>query len=72
MEKYKLFSGVLKELRLSQGLTQEQLAERASINEKYYSRVERGESFPTLKIIFKLCDALEIKVSQVMVIIEKN
>lgn len=42
------------------GLTQEMLAAKAGINEKYYGRIERGESCPTVDYVIKLCDAMEI------------
>ena len=29
-------------------MTQEELASKANINEKYYGRIERGESCPTI------------------------
>ena len=44
------------------GITQEMLASKAGINEKYYGRIERGESCPTIDYLIKLCDAMEIEV----------
>lgn len=44
------------------GMTQEMLASKAGINEKYYGRIERGESCPTVDYVIKLCDAMEIDV----------
>lgn len=45
------------------GLSQETLASRAGINEKYYGRIEQGKSCPTVKCLTKLCDAMEIDVA---------
>lgn len=72
MEKKEIFKIAIKELRLQKGLTQEKLAEIASINEKYYGKIERGKSHPTLTIIDKICKALEIKISELMIIIENK
>ena len=46
------------------GMTQEMLASKAGINEKYYGRIERGESCPTIDCLIKLCDAMEIEVAE--------
>ena len=56
-----VFGKVITKLRKEKGLTQEKFAEIANINEKYYGKLERGESSPTLVYIIKICDALEIK-----------
>ena len=40
----------IKELRLKQGLTQEQLSEKLGIDNKRLSRIETGVSLPSLKI----------------------
>lgn len=61
METKKLVGARLKELRRSQGLSQEQLAEKADINSKYLSRMERGTENPTLDMLIKLSNALEVE-----------
>lgn len=48
----------LKAYRLSFNLTQEELAYKAGINEKYYGRLERNESCPTIEKMEKICTAL--------------
>lgn len=44
------------------GHSQEELADRARINEKYYGRIERNESCPTIEMLEKICDALDIDI----------
>jgi len=51
----------LKIFREFYGYTQEELAEKAAVNAKYYGRIERGESCPTVEKLEKICDALGIK-----------
>ncbi len=61
METKKLIGMRIKELRKSKHLSQEQLAEKADINSKYLSRMERGTENPTLDMFIKLSNALEVE-----------
>lgn len=61
METKKLVGLRIKELRKSRGLSQEQLAEKADINAKYLSRMERGTENPTLDMLIKLSHALDVE-----------
>lgn len=56
-----LFCQTLKYIRLERGMTQEELANNANINEKHYGRIERGECSPSLDFFFLLCNALDIR-----------
>ena len=51
----------LKELRAARDMSQEQLAERAGVNVTYLSSVERAKENPTLDMLEKLADALEVE-----------
>ena len=63
----------IKSYRKYLGMTQELLASKAGINEKYYGRIERGESCPTIDYLIKLCDAMEINVVEFFLIeVEKG
>ena len=53
---------ILKHYRCLHGLTQTEVAEIAGINEKYYGRLERDESVPTLDKVEMLCQAFDIRV----------
>jgi transcriptional regulator with XRE-family HTH domain len=55
-----MFGEVLQELRLRQGLTQDQLAERAGTERSHISALERAEKGPALATVFSLADALGI------------
>lgn len=54
------FSQRIRAYRKALGISQEDLSRRAGINEKYYGRIERGESSPTIDCFLKICQALEI------------
>lgn len=61
----------IKEIRLREGLTQEQLAERAGHHLTWISRIEGGSQatgWPTLK---RLADALDVKMSEVAAVAER-
>ncbi|WP_071886499.1 helix-turn-helix domain-containing protein [Leclercia adecarboxylata] len=51
----------IKELRLSYGLTQEQLAEKSDLHRTYIGSCERGERNITIQNIYKICTALGIE-----------
>lgn len=53
-----IFGDNLKALRVSAGLSQEELANRADIHRTYVSSVERGHRNVTLETIFALARAL--------------
>ena len=65
MEMKKLIGMRIKELRRKQLLSQEQLAEKADINSKYLSRMERGTENPTLDMLIKLANALEVEMWEI-------
>lgn len=54
------YANRLKELRAIFGFSQRKLAEKSAIDEKYYGRLERHESVPTIDIIEKICKGMGI------------
>jgi transcriptional regulator with XRE-family HTH domain len=50
----------IQEIRNKKGIFQEQLSEKAGMNPKYLSSIERGKENPTLKTILKLAQSLDI------------
>ena len=50
----------LQTLRTGLGLSQEQIALRAGITTTYYGQVERNLKNPTIQVIEKICDAMNI------------
>lgn len=57
----KLFGKRIKELRIKQGLTQEQLAEMIEVGERNLSKIECGNVFVKASTITKLIKALKIE-----------
>jgi len=50
----------IKKIRTSKRLTQESIAEVVGINPKYLSSIERGKENPTLNIVLKVAESLDI------------
>ena len=59
-EKRLAFGRAVRRLRVSQGLSQEALADQAGIHRTYIGGIERGERNPTLTMIHRLAEALEV------------
>jgi transcriptional regulator with XRE-family HTH domain len=53
------FGRNLARLRSSRGLTQEQLAEYASIHARYLQKLEAGRGYPSLVVLCRLKRALD-------------
>ena len=52
----------IKKLRGKNAWTQEELAERAQLHISYIGQIERGLRYPSLKVLFKIADALEVRI----------
>jgi transcriptional regulator with XRE-family HTH domain len=65
LEAKKLIGLRIKSLRRSEGLSQEELAERMGISSKYLSSIERGKENPTLDTLIRLANALKIEPSEI-------
>ena len=60
------FGKVLRAVRREVGLTQEQLAHAAEIDRTFVSLIERGERQPTVRVIFRLAEALCVTPSRLI------
>ena len=64
MDEKKLIGRRIKELRKRKGFSQEQLAEKAETSPNYLSRMERGTENPTLDMLIKLSNTLEVEMCE--------
>ncbi|OYW41911.1 hypothetical protein B7Z28_01970 [Candidatus Saccharibacteria bacterium 32-45-3] len=53
-------------IRKKQRYTQREVAELAELNPNYYAKVERGESVPSIKTLFKIAHALKVSASDIV------
>ena len=58
------FGAVLKELRVGKKISQEKLALESGIDRTYISLLEKGKRNVTIKILFSICQVLEIAPSE--------
>lgn len=72
MEINKAFGEVLKQKRVHNSISQEELAYLSNLDRTFISMLERGKRQPSLKTIFVLADALETLPSQLISEVEKK
>ena len=56
----------IREARISKGLTQEELAEKAEIGVMYMGEIERGVKMPSLKVFIRLIEALDVPADYIL------
>ena len=67
-----IVGNVIAKYRVKKGLTQEVLSGLADIGRTHLSAIERGERKPTLETLYRISLALEIKMSTLVIAIEKE
>ena len=58
-------------LRETQGLTQEQLGEKADLDQTYISDIERGERNPSVLIVGQLAKAFRLSLAELFTGVEQ-
>ena len=66
------FGRVLRQLRLKQGMSQEELGYACSLHRTYISLLERGMRNPTLNTIFDLAAVLDSSPSKIVAQVEQE
>jgi len=66
IELLKKFGEKVREERLKRGLSQEELAGKASVHRTYIGMIERGEKNITLTNIKKVASAFDLKIDQLL------
>jgi transcriptional regulator with XRE-family HTH domain len=66
------FGAALRRLRLSAGLSQEQLGFEAGVQRNFISLIELGQNQPTISTISKLARALGLKASELVAEAERE
>ena len=66
------FGKILRQLRIARGFSQETLASQLEISRSHIGRIETGEKQPSLKMLFRLADALEVSASAIIAEVEKE
>lgn len=63
---------VIASFRKQKGISQDVLSGLADIGRSHLSAIERGERKPTLETFYRLCSALDVKMSSVIIKIEEE
>ena len=63
-EIYKTIGERIRSTRKAQGLTQEDLAERAAIDRSHMGFIEQGRRQPTIPTLAKICQVLHLSLEQ--------
>jgi transcriptional regulator with XRE-family HTH domain len=56
----------MRSARAGLGLSQEALARRAGVDRSYYGSIERGEGGVSVETLWRLADALELPLSEIL------
>ena len=72
MEAEKAFGDALRELRRRRKLSQEALALEAGIERNYVSLLELGKNSPSIRMLFKLSEVLDIAPSALIEDVERR
>lgn len=68
----KIVGDVIAEFRKKKGISQEVISGLADIGRTHLSAIERGERKPTLETLYKIAGALNVKMSDIIIEIEKR
>lgn len=66
MKNQKNFADILKKERESRGLTQEELAKKLDVSKATISLYESGDRYPSLDVLHKIAEVLEIPLSAIL------
>ena len=56
----------IRKVRLEHGLSQEEVAHRVGIVSSYYGQIERGRRNPTIGVLGRVADALEVPLAKLV------
>lgn len=59
----------IKEIRMQKGLTCQQVADKSGLSKVEVNRIENGKRDPTLKNLFRISEALDVRFEEVYEII---
>ncbi len=69
---YSIVGEVIADLRKKKGISQEVLSGLADIGRTHLSAIERGERKPTLETLYRISTAMDIKMSDIIIEIERR
>jgi len=68
----KIVGEVIADLRKKKGISQEVLSGLADIGRTHLSAIERGQRKPTIETLYRISTAMDIKMSDIIIEIERR
>ncbi len=68
----KIVGNAIADFRKRKGISQEVLSGLSDIGRTHLSAIERGERKPTLETLYRICVALDVKMSEIIIEIENR
>lgn len=68
----RITGAVIREFRLQKGMTQEVLSGLAGLSRSHLAEIESGVTSPTVDTLWRICEALNTRVSVMMGVIEER
>lgn len=68
----KIVGSVIADFRIKKNISQEVISGLAGIGRTHLSAIERGERKPTLETLYRISEALDVKMSDIVLEIEKR
>ena len=65
-EKYRQLGAKVRYFRNIKNMEQAEFAEKIGISRQYLSRLERGNSRPSIDLLFRIADVLEVDIGAIM------
>ena len=62
----------LRKLRTERGWSQSELALRVQMDRNYLSLIELGRNSPSVRMLLRLCDALDVKAADVLTDVDRR
>lgn len=72
MEPDQAVGQALRSLRTKRKWTQVEMALRADVDRNYLSLIELGRNSPSVRMLFRLCDALDVSPSELVKDVERR
>lgn len=72
MKRPKHVGQAIRFVRLAQGMSQEELANKSGVSDTFISFVENGNRTPSWDVAERICEALGVSLTLIAMLLEKN
>ena len=67
-EEYRPLASMIRQCRLAAGITQREISEFCDVTQSTFSRIEKGKRYPSVTVIYRIAEFLEIDIHQLLII----